>query len=121
MNRFYCPNANFSLKKFILNDSDELHHLKNVLKLHKDEKIILFNGKNEEAEGLITEISSQNAVVEILHVKHATSKTAPKLILACAIPKKSKFEIIIEKCTELGVDEIIPDRKSTRLNSSHRL
>ena len=31
-----------------------------------------------------------------------------KIILACAPPKKGKFEFIIEKCTELGVDEIIP-------------
>ena len=28
--------------------------------------------------------------------------------MACAPPKKGKFEFIIEKCTELGVDEIIP-------------
>lgn len=32
----------------------------------------------------------------------------PVIVLACAIPKKSKFELIIEKATELGVDEIIP-------------
>lgn len=32
----------------------------------------------------------------------------PVIILACAIPGKSKFELIIEKATELGVDEIIP-------------
>ena len=32
----------------------------------------------------------------------------PVIILACAIPKKSKFEWIIEKAAELGVDEIIP-------------
>ena len=31
-----------------------------------------------------------------------------RVILACAIPKKAKFEFIVEKCTELGVDEIIP-------------
>lgn len=32
----------------------------------------------------------------------------PVIVLACAIPEKSKFELIIEKATELGVDEIIP-------------
>ena len=32
----------------------------------------------------------------------------PVIILACAIPEKSKFELIIEKATELGADEIIP-------------
>ena len=35
-------------------------------------------------------------------------KRGLKIILACAPPKKGKFEFIIEKCTELGVDEIIP-------------
>ncbi len=32
----------------------------------------------------------------------------PVIVLACAIPEKSKFEWIIEKATELGVDEIVP-------------
>lgn len=32
----------------------------------------------------------------------------PVIVLACAIPEKSKFELIIEKATELGADEIIP-------------
>ncbi|MBI5024069.1 MAG: RNA methyltransferase [Candidatus Omnitrophica bacterium] len=32
----------------------------------------------------------------------------PVIVLACAIPEKSKFELIIEKAAELGVDEIIP-------------
>ncbi|HNV23870.1 MAG TPA: RsmE family RNA methyltransferase, partial [Candidatus Omnitrophota bacterium] len=108
MPRFYSPNADFSLKKFILADAEELHHLKNVLRIKKGEKIVLFNGKNEEAEGIIREISSQNATIEIFNVKRISSRNTPKIILACAIPKKSKFEIIIEKCTELGVDEIIP-------------
>ena len=35
-------------------------------------------------------------------------RTGAKIILACAPPKKGKFEFIIEKCTELGIDEIIP-------------
>ena len=31
-----------------------------------------------------------------------------RITLACAMPKKAKFETIIEKCTELGVDRIVP-------------
>jgi len=30
------------------------------------------------------------------------------ITLACAIPKKAKIDYIIEKCTELGIDRIIP-------------
>jgi len=45
------------------------------------------------------------------------------LTLACAIPKKAKFETIIEKCTELGVDRIIPmitERTEFRLDNDRQ-
>ncbi|MBF0521830.1 MAG: 16S rRNA (uracil(1498)-N(3))-methyltransferase [Candidatus Omnitrophica bacterium] len=108
MHRFYYPNADFSNKKIVLNNPEELHHLKNVLRLKVNSQITIFNGNAEEALGVITRVSSHEAVINILDVKVKTKKNMPHLILACAIPKKSKFEIIIEKCTELGVDEIIP-------------
>jgi len=34
--------------------------------------------------------------------------TMPNIFLACALPKKSKIDYIIEKATELGVSEVVP-------------
>ncbi len=108
MHRFYSPNSKFSSKSFFLNDTKEIHHLKNVLRLKKKSQIRLFNNNGEEALGEIITIDKD--CVEISLKGIFKSKKANKIhtILACAIPKKSKFELIIEKCTELGVDEIIP-------------
>jgi 16S rRNA (uracil1498-N3)-methyltransferase len=107
MRRFYCPDADFNSNDFSLTDSDELHHLRDVLRLKKDAVVSLFDGKGTEASGRLVAVTSRKADIHIQSVRRHLPR-APKIILACALPKKSKFEFIIEKATELGVDEIIP-------------
>lgn len=111
MSRFYTPNADFSLGALVeITDPKELHHLKNVLRLPKDAPVRLFNDKGEEAGGTIARISDQKVTVRVDSVKKINPVRHPRIILACAIPKKSKFEWIIEKAAELGAAEIIPTR-----------
>jgi 16S rRNA (uracil1498-N3)-methyltransferase len=69
--------------------------------------IQIFNAKSQQAEAVIEEINAQGIHVSVKKVKQ-NEEAQTKIILACAPPKKGKFELIIEKCTELGVDEIIP-------------
>ncbi len=107
MHRFFCPQADFSHPEIILTEKKEIHHLRNVLRLKENDLICVFNERHEEAEGRIFSITSQEVSVRIQKVKINKTKF-PQIILACALPKKGKFELIIEKVTELGVDEIIP-------------
>ena len=107
MHRFYSQNANFNERKLIITDSDEIHHIKDVLRLKKGAVIQIFNSQNQEAEVVIEAFTSDGLEVVVQSVRQADLKKI-KIILACAPPKKDKFEWIIEKCTELGVDEIIP-------------
>jgi len=117
MHQFYCPNTDLSSKQTFIDDKNELHHLRNVLRLKKDDEVRLFDGKGKEASGTLLTVTAQKATVEIHSVKQFERKK-PLILLACALPKKSKFEMIIEKATELGVDEIIPlktDRTEIKL------
>ncbi len=107
MNRFYIKNIAPKDGLIILEDQEEIHHIKNVLKLKEGEIISLFDGKGNEVEGRIKQISSKEIMIGAEHIREI-KRQGPKLILACAMPKRSKFESIIEKATELGVDEIIP-------------
>lgn len=107
MNRFYFPNADFKKHPLILTDAKEIHHLIHVLRLKKGNVIHIFNQHNEEGEGTILHLSPHEMTVQINSSKKIDIKF-PLITLACAIPKKSKFETIIEKATELGVHEIIP-------------
>ena len=112
MHRFFYPTTDFTENPIHLTTTKELHHLRNVLRLKANDAVTLFNGRGSEATGRLVEINTQQATIEIESVVHIKPKI-PKTILACAIPKKGKFELIIEKATELGVDEIIP-LKTTR-------
>ena len=107
MYRFYCQDADFSKSSVVISDTHEIHHIKDVLRLKKGSLIQIFNAKSEEAQAVIEQINKEAIEVSVKTVKQNKEARA-KIILACAPPKKGKFEFIIEKCTELGVDEIIP-------------
>jgi len=122
MHRIYCPQNDFQQEVLITN-KNELHHLRNVLRFKKNDAVQLFNGKDREALGIIHEISPTNTTVKITEVRSFVP-SAPVIVLACALPKRGKFETIIEKTTELGVDEIIPlatHRSEVRLKEGDRL
>lgn len=109
---FFCPDLIANKNKILLNNKEEIHHLTSVLRLKKDDGITIFNGKGLAAQGVIKSISKNTVEVEAISFI-TTKPSTPLIVLACAVPKRSKFETIIEKSTELGVDEIIP-LKTTR-------
>jgi 16S rRNA (uracil1498-N3)-methyltransferase len=117
MHRFYFPNLNPSDKSVQITSSDEVHHIKNVLRLQKGEEITLFDGNDIVVIGKIVFLE-KNIGVEILEQKKIF-RNGPRILLACAVPKRTKFDWIVEKATELGVDEIIPLKtKRTEINLS---
>lgn len=122
MHSIYCPDSDLTQKHVDLIDKNELHHLRNVLRLRKGAPVHLFDGAGREARGTLVSVTSQKATVAIEETKQI-KRARPLFILACALPKKSKFELIIEKATELGVDEIIPiitERTEIRLNAERK-
>lgn len=84
---------------------DEFHHLIKVMRTRVGEGVEVINGKGVLAKGVLKNVEKQVATLEILE---ATDKNKPELsiVLAQAIPKLSRLEFILEKGTELGMDEI---------------
>ncbi len=110
MHRFYLENANFDKSTILIADKDELHHMKHVLRLKVGDAVAIFNGKGQEAHVVIEKMGDVDIAAKVGQVKQSDNASGVRIILACAVPKKAKFEFIIEKCTELGVHEIIPLR-----------
>lgn len=123
MHRFISPNTNLDTKYLNITDTKEIHHLTNVLRLKQENKITVFNGQGDEALAEIESITTDKITLSIISCVKKSQKTLLSLTLACAIPKKAKFETIIEKCTELGVDRIIPvitQRTEVRLSDERK-
>lgn len=107
MHRFYTPQLSPETHRLDISAPGEIHHIRDVLRLQSGDVLELINGKGCLARGCIKSISSVAVQVDVTEIREEKLRL-PHLILACAIPKKGKFETIIEKTTELGVDEIIP-------------
>lgn len=108
MHRFFVPNADLNHKHLTITENKEIHHLTHVLRLKTGDTIIIFNGKGQEALAQIKGLNPNRIELALVAPVKESPHNAITLTLACAIPKKAKFETIIEKCTELGVDRIIP-------------
>lgn len=108
MHRFFCPHSDLEQEIIFITDRKEIHHLRGVLRLKPRQQIRLFNGQDKEIVGTIVTMNSNKVEVRRDYVLPKTHERGIDVVLACAIPKRAKFEFIIEKTTELGVDEIIP-------------
>lgn len=97
---------NFDDKPFIIDEFNS-HHIKNVLRLKSGSSIeVAFADKVYECE--ITDIKNKSVEIFPVNFIREIKKNLPEFILLQAIPKLNKFDIILEKCTELGIDKIIP-------------
>jgi 16S rRNA (uracil1498-N3)-methyltransferase len=106
MRRFYAPREKISSKKIILSP-EETHHLISVDRFKKGDMVLVFDGEGGEYEAIISNVEKAKTILDI---KKKIKREEDDYILRVAVclPKKGKFETIIEKCTELNADEIVP-------------
>ncbi len=118
MSRFYAPKKNIK-GNLIYIDGQEARHILNVMRLNVNDKVTVFDGSGKEYAGFIKTTRPKSLTVEIIQTKIPKPEKLPTITLAQSIPKKQKMDYIIEKSTELGINNIIPiisERVTVRLN-----
>lgn len=108
MNRFFVPCRNIIEDNIIIDDLEQIHHISKALRFKIDDKIIIFDDKENLYEGIIKNIDNKKIEIKIIKSKKLKKNLNLEITLACAIPKKAKFDFIVEKTTELGISKIIP-------------
>lgn len=107
MYRFYVEEEQISDNRIKITGSD-VNHIKNVLRMEIEEKVIVCNGQGMDYYSVIEEITKEEILLSILEIKPTQSELQGKIYLFQGVPKKDKMELIIQKAVELGVYEIIP-------------
>jgi 16S rRNA (uracil1498-N3)-methyltransferase len=121
MHRFYFPSPNIQGNLIIFN-GPEWHHSRNVVRNKVKDHVVLFNGKGTEYLTELMESSSREAQLKILS-KSQTPRPPYRISLAQALPKSKAMDYIVQKATELGVEEIIPvlsDRSIIKLDEKEK-
>ena len=86
---------------------DELFHLKNVLRGKRGDPVEVTNGRGKLIYGEIENIISDRATIRIKKMR-SEKKPPITVMIAPSLLKKKPMNLLIEKLSELGVDEIRP-------------
>ena len=86
---------------------EELHHAVRVVRVRPGEEVELFDRAGLGVRGVVESIDREQAVV--VTGEPVPSRESPLAIhLAMAIIQLERFELVLQKATELGVRSIIP-------------
>ncbi len=108
--RFHAPPEAFDAKSTSVTlASDEARHLREVLRLKVGDEVYVFNGAGREFQCRIVESRRDSAQLEVVtEISPAKPESQLKLTLAVALLKGEKFDLVVQKMTELGVTSVVP-------------
>jgi 16S rRNA (uracil1498-N3)-methyltransferase len=104
LHRFYCDSIDGPKVEL---KGTEAHHLA-VLRLNAGDKVELFDGLGGLATATVSAIRKNVVTLEIKDVRRSELPKSRRIIIAVSVPKGERFDWLIEKCTELGVERISP-------------
>ncbi|MGQ0760785.1 MAG: 16S rRNA (uracil(1498)-N(3))-methyltransferase [Acidobacteriota bacterium] len=108
--RFYAPRIAFADDgKTITLSVDEARHARDVLRLGRDDEVFVFDGEGREYRCVIADIGSRSITLTVAEETEAAKPESPlNLTLAVALLKGEKFDLVVQKATELGVTTLVP-------------
>lgn len=108
--RFFAARSTFAPDdKTVTLSADESHHAHDVLRLQLGDEVYVFDGEGREYRCVITDVDRNAGRLELCEqVEPARPESPLRLSLAIALLKGEKFDLVVQKATELGVTRIVP-------------
>ncbi len=113
--RFFIPQDRIRGEMAVLTP-DQAHHLRDVLRLRAGDEVELFDGEGASYSGTIR-FDSGEICVGALRMLEVAPASATPIALAAALIKLDRFEWMLQKSAELGVDRILP--LETHFSNTH--
>lgn len=108
MSRFFVDPAAVQGRYIIIDDRNELHHMRRVLRLAPGDELDISDKTSFEYRTRIESLSEDEARLLILDKQKFAREPRLKITLYQGIPKGSKMDEIIQRSVELGVLTIAP-------------
>jgi 16S rRNA (uracil1498-N3)-methyltransferase len=108
--RFYAPPQAFaSDAKSVTLSAEETRHLRDVLRRKSGDEVYVFDGAGREFRGQVQSVTRNSTEVSISEeAKPARPESPLHLTLAVALLKGEKFDLVVQKMTELGMARVVP-------------
>ncbi|MGA9116936.1 MAG: RsmE family RNA methyltransferase [Bacteroidota bacterium] len=118
MEYFYTPPDRIGPRELLI-EGEEFAHLTHVMRHRAGDLLRVADGRGRTCEVRIHEIRQREARCVILRTFHMLHESSRSVTVAAGILKNSsRYDTLVEKCTETGVHAFIPLR-SARTIPSH--
>ncbi len=107
MHRFFVDEKDIYESQITMK-GDDVSHISKVLRLKPGDIIETCDGNGTDYEVKIEEVQKNIIKTTILNRRPSRSEANLKVILFQSIPKSTKMDFIIQKCTEMGINTIVP-------------
>ncbi|MFZ6036499.1 MAG: RsmE family RNA methyltransferase [Patescibacteria group bacterium] len=122
LHRFYQSQLNPRDNRLTITDPAVIKQVIHVLRLKVGETFVVFTPQVEYTVSI--DHTADDAIqLRIIKIEPASRLPLRRLVLYPALLKKDNFELILQKCTELGVEEFVPlitERTIVREMSRHK-
>lgn len=110
MYHFFVDKQNIdTVNNRVIIEGGDVNHIRNVLRMRPGEEISVGTGEDDNEYRCEIESLEEDRVTCILRfIKSSGVESPADIILFQGLPKADKMEMIIQKCVELGVAEIVP-------------
>lgn len=101
---------------------EDVKHIRDVLRYKIDDELYICDDNGIKYVTQIKKFLKDKIELHIVSIKTGTSEPNVKVTLFQGMPKADKLEWIIQKCTEIGIDEIVPvitDRVIVKLDEKN--
>jgi len=89
--------------------ADEARHLREVLRLKPGAEVSVFDGEGKEFRARVAQARRDFAELEMEgEIEPARPESPLRITLAVALLKGEKFDLVVQKATELGVNRLVP-------------
>jgi len=105
--RFFIP-EDWITRNTVVITGRLVHRLRNVLRLRAGAHIIVLDDTGWEYEVELKTVENDEIEGAVLNRNLAAGEPRTKMTLCQALLKGSNFELVLQKCTEVGVSEFVP-------------
>jgi 16S rRNA (uracil1498-N3)-methyltransferase len=107
MHRFFIKSENIFDDSIIV-EGEDVQHISKVLRLQSGERVVLCDGEGTDYLTEIEGIDKHSIKTTIIGKSASKGEPDIEVVLYQGLPKSTKMDIIIQKCTELGIKRVVP-------------
>lgn len=105
MQRYMILNEQINGQNVMMNDEDTFH-IRKVMRMRQGDQVCVID--ESERVYLCSLVDESSGLLNIIERRDEQRELDVHIRLIYGLPKLDKFEMVIQKATELGVEEIVP-------------